>query len=181
MSNTYCTRVIDRRLFGGHVGEDRLVDRRLGVPRGVDLRLLRDHPMLLAQNGERCLRLRAVRPPEAVLPDHRPLLTVPAHEIEVQLLRHAQRIVLQAIGGVVGDIEVTRETIALRVVRHIEQVDARYAIHHQRIEDIIAIERGRQGRGERRDEAVGEQVRMVGVDIDVAEEGVGHLPKRTRT
>ena len=74
----------------------------------------------------------------------------------------------------------TREAVTLRVHRHERKVDTRIAVHHDRVHDVVLIERDRDGRRQRRDEAVEQQVHAVIVDLHLFEDSVRRLFERTR-
>ena len=74
---------------------------------------------------------------------------VVAHEVEVDLRRDVYGVFLKTIGRVIDDIEVTREAVTLRVHRHERKVDTRIAVYHDRVHDVVLIERHRDGRRQR--------------------------------
>ena len=104
---------------------------------------------------------------------------VVAHEIEVDIRRHVDRVFLQTESTIIDDIQVTRETVTLRVHRYERQVDTRVTIDHDGIHDIVLVERHRKGRTKRRYESVEQQIHAVVVDIYVFENSVHVLLKRT--
>ena len=104
---------------------------------------------------------------------------VVAHEIEVDIRRHVDRVFLQTESTIIDDIQVTRETVTLRVHRYERQVDTRVTVHHDGIHDIVLIERHRKCRTKRRYESVEQQIHTVVVDIYVLEDRVHVLLERT--
>ena len=103
-----------------------------------------------------------------------------ADEVQVDVRRDVDGVFLDAECRVVHDIQVTRESVTLRVNRHKRQVNTRVAVHHDRVHDIILIERHCQRRRQRRHKPVEQQVHVVVVDIYVLEDRIDVLLERTR-
>ena len=104
---------------------------------------------------------------------------VVAHEIEVDIRRHVDRVSLQPVRAVIDDVQVPREAVTLRIDRHESKVDARIAVHHDGIHDVVLVERHGKGGTERRNEAVEQQVHAVVIDIHVFEDCIDVLLERT--
>ena len=105
---------------------------------------------------------------------------VVTNEIEVDVRRHVNRVFLDPVRAVIHDIEVTRETVTLRVNRHKSQVNTRISVHHNRVHDVVLVEghgeRGTQGRHK----TVKEQSHTVLVQIHVLEDRIHVLVERLR-
>ena len=105
---------------------------------------------------------------------------VVADEIEVDIRRYVDCVFLEPERTVIDDIQVTRETVTLRVHRNKRQVDTRVAVHHDGVHDIVLVESHRQCGTQRRDETVEKQIHAVLIDIDILENSIHILLERLR-
>ena len=72
------------------------------------------------------------------------------------------------------------EAVTLGVDGHESEVDALVAVHHNGVHNVVLVERDGDGRVERTDEAVEEQLHIVVVEVHVLEDGVHVLAEGLR-
>ena len=93
-----------------------------------------------------------------------------AHEVEVDVLWDIQYVLLDLVGRVIDDIEVSRKTEALRVDGHKAQVYTLIAVHKDRVHDIVLVVTHRHETVHRRYESVEEQGDRVRINIHIGED-----------
>ncbi len=86
--------------------------------------------------------------------------------------RNTNRIFLELVCGVVHDIQMSHQRIALRIDRDKNQIDNRISIQNNGIHYVILVVADSQRRRQGRNKAIEQQIHIVVVDIHIRKDGI---------
>ncbi len=162
-------------LFAGEGHIERVGDAHAGLVAepegglvGVDL------PQLLAfEEGEGGGGVGDTGGPESAVGLHELLFHDElVHEVHVDAVGNVDDVAFHGVGAVVDDVHPSVEAVVVAVDGREGELDAGDAVYHHGVGDVVVVEGGADGGGERADEAVEHQLDVIVEDVDFGEDGV---------